>query len=215
MKLTKYKHACFTIEIDNQVLVVDPGVFTSDFELTNNIVAIVATHEHPDHFSSDLITKIYTKNPGSILVSLAEVVEKMLDGHKSQTAKAGDKVSVGPFKLEFFGGEHAHIYPGMSAGTNLGVLINDLLYYPGDSLTTPNKPVDTLALPVSAPWLKTSEAIDFLTAIKPHFAFPTHDAFLSNDGQASADGWMQMFAEHIGTEYKRINGQTIDLVKVG
>ncbi len=63
---------------------------------------------------------------------------------------------------------------------NVGVLIdNGEVYYPGDSFAEPGMPVKTLALPIAAPWMKTSEAMDFLTHVKPERAFPTHDAILS------------------------------------
>jgi L-ascorbate metabolism protein UlaG (beta-lactamase superfamily) len=56
MKLTKYEHACFTVEKDDQVLVVDPGSFSSDFIAPAGVVAIVVTHEHGDNFDPEQIT---------------------------------------------------------------------------------------------------------------------------------------------------------------
>lgn len=204
MLLTKYQHACFTVEENGQVLVVDPGNFTTNFKVTNNIVGIVITHEHADHFDPDILAAIYDKNPDSLLISLSTIVEKMPD-HKSQVVTVGDKVSVGPFNLEFFGGMHAQIHPAIPLIDNLGVLINEKLYYPGDSFALPARPVDVLALPVSAPWLKISETIDFLTAVKPRFAFPTHDAIYSDFGNGIADRLIPNFAQKIGTEYQRLS----------
>ncbi|MDB5167103.1 MAG: hypothetical protein JWN26_248 [Candidatus Saccharibacteria bacterium] len=210
MKITKYEHACFTVEEDGQILVVDPGNFTTDFQVTNNIVAIVITHEHADHFDSDLLASIYDKNPDSVLISLKSVTQEMPD-HKSQAVTAGDVVTVGPFDLEFFGGTHAEIHPDIPLIDNLGVLINQKLYYPGDSFALPNKPIDVLALPVSAPWLKISETIEFLIAVKPRLVFPTHDAILSPSGKGIADRLVPIFAEKLGTSYTRLDRrQTIE-----
>jgi L-ascorbate metabolism protein UlaG (beta-lactamase superfamily) len=210
MRLTKYEHACFSVEIDDTVLVVDPGNFTSDFVVTNNIIAIVITHEHADHFDPDLLAAIYNKNPESVIISLPSIIEKMPD-HKSQAAISGQTLNVGPFNLEFFGGEHATIHPDIPVVGNIGVMINDSLYYPGDSFSVPTKPVKILALPVSAPWMKISDMIDFLRAIKPVLAFPTHDAILSDSGMLLADSLAIRFAELVGTDYKRIDGTTIDV----
>jgi L-ascorbate metabolism protein UlaG (beta-lactamase superfamily) len=178
--------------------------------VTNNIVAIVITHEHADHFDSDLLASIYDKNPDSVLISLKSVTQEMPD-HKSQAVTAGDVVTVGPFDLEFFGGTHAEIHPDIPLIDNLGVLINQKLYYPGDSFALPNKPIDVLALPVSAPWLKISETIEFLIAVKPRLVFPTHDAILSPSGKGIADRLVPIFAEKLGTSYTRLDRrQTIE-----
>jgi len=210
MLLTKYEHACFTVEENGQILVVDPGNFTTDFKVTDNIVGIVITHEHADHFDPNILAAIYDKNPDSVLLSLVSVVEKMPD-HKSQAVSASDKVTIGPFNLEFFGGTHAQIHPGIPLIDNVGVLINEKLYHPGDSFALPDKPVDVLALPVSAPWLKISEAIDFLTAVKPRLTFPTHDAILSKFGKEIADRLVPSFAQALRTEYRRLDDSAIEI----
>lgn len=210
MKLKKYEHACFTIEKDGQVLVVDPGVFTKDFVITDNIIGIVVTHEHPDHFDPDMLAAIYAKNPDSLLISTAEVVEKMVD-HTAQIANSGESLSVGAFTLKFFGSKHATIHTTLPVVDNFGVFIDDVVYFPGDSFTLPNLPVPALALPVGAPWLKISEVMDFYSSVRPRFAFPTHDALFSTIGKSLADGRMQSVAESMGLEYRRIDGQTIEL----
>lgn len=210
MRLKKYEHACFTVEDAGQVLVVDPGNLTNDFVVSDNIVAVVITHEHGDHFSPDLLAVIYDKNPNSILISLPEIIDKMPD-HKSKAVKAGDKVDVGPFTLEFFGGKHALIHDSLAIIDNIGVLVNESVYYPGDSFALTNRPIDVLALPSSAPWLKISESIDFLVATKPMLAFPTHDAILSDAGKQIVDRVLSKAAENHTIAYNRIDGTEINI----
>lgn len=210
MKLTKYGHACFTLEKDGQTLVVDPGSFTQDFSPSDTIVGVVITHEHGDHFDPNMLASIYDKNPNSLLISTSEVIEKMPD-HHPHLAQPGQKLSVGPFTLEFFGAKHAIIHDTLPIVDNFGVLINDDVYFPGDSFTLLNRPVDVLALPVSAPWLKISEAMDFFITVKPLLAFPTHDAILSDIGKKLVDDRMTGVASDLGTEYRRIDGQTIEV----
>jgi L-ascorbate metabolism protein UlaG (beta-lactamase superfamily) len=203
MKLTKYEHACFTVEKDDKILVVDPGGFTSDFISPENVIAVVITHAHGDHFDHDQLSAIIDKNPDAIIIADPDITSK-IEVFQTQSVNAGDSVSVGPFDLEFFGGEHAVIIPSIPIVPNLGVLINELIYYPGDSFAVPGKPVDVLALPIGAPWLKISEVIDFLQKIKPRLAFPTHDAVLSDIGKSLPDMLIPGVTEKVGIEYKRL-----------
>lgn len=64
----------------------------------------------------------------------------------------GDTVEAEPFTLRFFGGTHAVIHASIPVVDNLGVLIDDELYYAGDSFTVPEGvDVDVLAVPAGAP----------------------------------------------------------------
>ncbi len=43
----------------------------------------------------------------------------------------------------------------------------------------PARDIDLLLLPTAAPWLKLSEAVDYLRAIAPPLAVPIHQAYLA------------------------------------
>jgi len=204
MKLTKYKHSCFTVEKDDQILVVDPGEFSQDFIAPEHVVAIVITHKHGDHFDRDQLASIIDKNPDALIIGSEEVTAE-IEVFQTKTVHTGDTVVVGPFSLLFTGGNHAVIHSSMPVVENVGVIINELLYYPGDSLVLPGKAIDTLALPVAAPWMKIGEGIDFLVTVKPRLAFPTHDAILSQEGQEVCDAIAGRFASANGIEYKRLD----------
>lgn len=209
MKLTKYDHACFTVEKDNQTLVVDPGNFSTDYLPSNTVIAVIITHEHPDHYDPEQLAAIVDKNPEAVIIG-HESITSRIEVFKTQAVNTGDKLAIGPFDLEFFGGTHAVIHRTVPVVANLGVMINDLLYYPGDSFTLPGRPVDTLAIPAGAPWLKIGDAMDFLELIRPRLAFPTHDAVLSELGKESADRWLQMAAERHDITYQRL-GSPVEL----
>jgi L-ascorbate metabolism protein UlaG (beta-lactamase superfamily) len=204
MQLTKYEHACFTVEKDGQLLVVDPGGFTTDFIAPGGVVAVVVTHDHGDHFDHEQLAAIINENPNTIIVG-PDTVTSQIEAFSTKTVAAGDMLEVGPFRLAFFGGSHATIHPTLPTTANVGVMINDLLYYPGDSFALPGKPVDTLALPVGAPWLKISEVMDFLSQVHPRLAFPTHDAVLSQIGKELADGRLGTTASENGGTYQRLS----------
>ncbi|MDT5194428.1 MAG: hypothetical protein QOH20_1182, partial [Mycobacterium sp.] len=50
--------------------------------------------------------------------------------------------------------------------------------HPGDALFDPGEPVDVLAMPAAAPWMKISEAVDYLRAVAPARAVPIHQAII-------------------------------------
>lgn len=203
MNIVKYEHACFTVEKDGQQLVVDPGSFATDFIAPSGVVAVIITHEHPDHFDPEHIAAIFDKNPDAVVFA-PDSVTAHIEAFASHPIKTGDVIQAGPFTLEFHGGRHAIIHESIPPIANLGVLINELIYYPGDAFTLTHKPIDTLALPIAAPWMKMAEAIDFLTTLKPRFAFPTHDKILSDEGKAIADRLLSSAAARQGITYQRI-----------
>jgi L-ascorbate metabolism protein UlaG (beta-lactamase superfamily) len=211
MKITKYEHACFTVEIDGKMLIVDPGDFTNMPSLPENVVAIVVTHEHPDHFDPHMLANLFEKNSDSIIVSLESITTKMPD-YASQIVQPGDRITIAPFDLEFFGGKHAEIHSSIPLVDNIGVMVNDMLYYSGDSFALPNTPVSLLALPASGPWFKTSDAVDFMLKVQPKKVFATHNVHNSEPGQALFDRIVGGFAERAGISYTPLEvGESIEL----
>ena len=96
---------------------------------------------------------------------------------------------------------------------NVGVLINEMLYYPGDSYTVPDGvAVDTLAAPVGAPWLKIGEAMDFVLAVAPKRAFATHEMTLSAAGKALGSDRLKWATEQAdGVWFALTPGESLDL----
>lgn len=211
MKITKYEHACLAVEENDKTLIIDPGIFSSSLPDLYNVVVVVITHMHQDHFDPDTIKKIAQNNSGLKLFTVNEVAQKIPELNPTVVDK-GDEHEAGPFKLEFFGGMHAEIHRSFPRAQNLGVLVNDKLYYPGDSFSLIKKDVEILALPASAPWLKIGQAMDFVAEIKPKKAFPTHNALLSEEGAAIHDRILGETSQKAGVEYQPLfPGQTISV----
>ena len=206
MKLTKFMHACFVVEQADQTIVVDPGEFTADFTMPDDVSSVVVTHKHSDHISTELFSDIVRRYAEVKVFTPADN-----DQITSATAmKSGDSVQVGTVSLEFYGGEHAIIDESIPQIGNLGIMIDELVYYPGDAFVAPDKPVDTLLLPIAAPWMKISQAMDFVRTLRPRLVIPTHDAILSEAGQAVGDRLLGGLCAELDIEYRRLSsGESI------
>ncbi len=183
MRVTKYEHACLRLTESGSILLIDPGSFTTPPDDLEHVVGVVITHEHPDHWTPEHLDRILREAPGTPIFA-PESVAALATGHEITVVAPGDAATAGPFSLRFFGGQHALIHSSIPRVTNVGVLVNDTLYYPGDSFAVPEGvTVDTLAAPLGGPWLKVGEAMDFVLAVKPRRAFGVHDMTLSVAGK--------------------------------
>lgn len=205
MKLTKYEHACFTVEKDGKLLVVDPGHYTTDLPALENVAAVVITHHHGDHLDPNALEALFASSADMQVYGTEQVDQELAGKQFAHTAvHAGDTVTAGPFSLEFFGSDHAVIHSSRPTDQNVGVMINNTVFYPGDSFTEPRKPVAVMALPTAAPWLKIGETIDYVSMVKPDIAFPTHDAVASDIGKNLVDTLVPGFVESYGGKYIRL-----------
>lgn len=208
MKITKYEHACFIVEEQGKRLVVDPGVFTHLPDDTSTI-GLVVTHVHDDHITPENESKLREANSDLAFISTQEVAEKFIKATAADTTKT---CTVGPFNLNFFGKTHQPVHPDYPAAQNVGVLINDTIYYPGDSFTMPHKPVKVALVPAAAPWMKTAEAMNFIAELKPEIVIPTHYGVLSNEGSSYTDNWLKQACEKAGAQYKRLQtGESLEV----
>lgn len=210
MKVTKYEHATLVIESADKKLVIDPGVFLTPPDFADT-VAVVITHEHADHWTEQNLKLILEKSPGAKLYGPPGVVAAA-SGFEVIAVRAGDIIGADPFTLEFFGEKHAVIHESVPVPDNVGVLVNDELYYGGDSYTVPGRPVGTLAAPIGAPWLKIGDSIDYVLEVKPTRAFYIHDMTLSAAGKGMASERLKWATEQSGGEYRALEvGDSIDL----
>jgi L-ascorbate metabolism protein UlaG (beta-lactamase superfamily) len=201
MKLTKMEHSALVVELGGQKLFVDPGSFTTALTETAGTVVVVITHEHADHWTPEQLDRVLEMNPAVTIYGPAGVAAAAAE-YDITVVKAGDTVEAGPFTLRFFGGNHAVIHPSIPVVDNIAVLINDDLYYAGDSFFVPEGvQVGTLAVPAGAPWLKISEVIDYVHAVKPKRSFPIHEMLLSRAGKDLANGRIRAATEQGGGEF--------------
>lgn len=201
MRVTKHEHAALVLEEAGSRLIIDPGSFTSPLDELTGLAAVVLTHEHPDHWTPDHLDRIL-KATGGVPIYAPEGVAKAAAGYDITVVHPGDTVTLEAFTLRFFGGEHAVIHSSIPVVDNVGVLVNDAFYYPGDSYAVP-KGVDVqlLAAPLGAPWLKIGDAMDFVLAVGPRRAFGTHDMTVSVIGRDMHRARLTWATEQKGGEF--------------
>lgn len=194
MKITKYEHACLDIVEGNERLIIDPGVFSVSLKDYSNISALVITHMHSDHFDQEKVQAIIANNPDVQIYTTQEVANQ-LNSAKVTIPEINKPYVTGSFALEFFGEKHAEIDPKTPVAQNIAVLVNNRLFYPGDSFTQCPKPFHTLAVPASAPWLRVGQTLPLFENSQCDQVFPTHDILLSEPGYAITNTWLEKFAE--------------------
>ena len=183
MKLTKYSHACVRLEGPGGVLVIDPGIWAEPDALIG-ADAILVTHEHSDHVDVERLA--------GLRIPVHAPAGAKIPGLSFSGLAAGDEVDLAGFRVTAVGGRHALIYEGQPDCANLGYVIDDALYHPGDSVVRPGRPIETLLVPAQGSWLKTSEALDFMRAVGPRRAFAIHDGALNERGLQSVNLWFGM-----------------------
>jgi len=76
----------------------------------------------------------------------------------------------------------------------------------------PTGEVPVLAVPASAPWLKIGEVMDYLDAVRPRHAFPTHERVNSDAGNAMANARITHVIESHGGRVTVLQpGETLEL----
>ncbi|MET8146979.1 MBL fold metallo-hydrolase [Actinoplanes sp. NPDC049668] len=209
MRVTKFTHSCLRVEDGDAVLVVDPGAF-SERSALDGADAVLITHEHFDHLDTDALAAALDKHPGLRVYAHPQVLPK-LEAFAVTAVEAGTEFTAAGFTVRAYGGQHAVIHADIPRIANLGYLISDgagSVYTPGDSFTVPDEHVDTLFVPLNAPWMKLSEAIDFVRAVRPDRAFALHDHLLTGTGAQVSDGHLERLG---GTRYAHVApGTTLD-----
>jgi len=213
MHLTKFEHSTMVLTADDgSELYIDPGSFARPVPASSRAVAIVISHEHADHWTPEQLDRILAAAPGTPIYAPQGVADAA-SGYDVTVVQAGDTVQAGPFTLRFFGGRHAVIHRSIPVVDNLGVLVDDTLFYPGDSFTVPEGiDVDVLAVPASAPWLKAAEFMDYVLEVAPRRSFPVHECVNSDLGNQMAFARIKQTTEEGGGTFLPVTaGDEVDL----
>ncbi|MFC4060775.1 MBL fold metallo-hydrolase [Planomonospora corallina] len=212
MKLTKFGHACVRLEKNGSALVIDPGSFSEESAL-EGARAVLITHEHFDHVEPDRLRRAAEADP-SLEIWTCEAVAATLAGvpAKIQTVRDGDTFETAGFRVGAVGEWHAPNHPDQPVVQNVGFMVDEEVFYPGDAFTPPGTEVPTLLVPANAPWMKLPEMVAYLREVRPARAFSTHDGLLNEIGLGLVDRWLQIESDAQRAEMRRLApGESVDL----
>src|SRR5690606_28858364 len=160
---------------DGRTLVVDPGVFTEDTALSG-ADAVLITHEHFDHLDPDKLGAALAADADLHVWTNPQLAEKLAADHPGRVTgvASGSTFEAAGFTVQAHGTDHAVIRDALPIIANVGFLIEGV-FHPGDAFTVPDQQVDTLLLPLNAPWAKLNETVTQLAKVSPRRVHPVHD----------------------------------------
>lgn len=202
MELTHFGHSCLLADFGVARLLFDPGTFSHGFEGITGLTAILITHQHPDHADPQRLPELVENNPQAALYADPQTAAHL--GGNWQAVQAGDRIALGELMIRGVGGRHAVIHPEIPVIDNTSYLIGDTghparLMHPGDALCVPGEDVEVLATPAAAPWMKISEAVDYLRAVAPRHAVPIHQGIIAEEARGIYYGRL---AEMTDTDFR-------------
>ena len=218
MKLTKYTHACVRLEKEGRVLVLDPGTFSETKEALNGAQAVLITHEHGDHIDVPAMVNALREMdglavfaPGGVAGHLREEAPEA--AARIHTVEPGTSFEAAGFSVRSFGGQHALIHPQVPVVANIGYLVDENVYHPGDSFIIPDGiSVRTLLVPIHAPWNKASEVVDFVIGVRAPRAFQIHDGLLNEMGLKMVESHVTRLGAKYGAVFTHLTtGDTVEV----
>jgi L-ascorbate metabolism protein UlaG (beta-lactamase superfamily) len=209
MRFTKLGHSCVRLEKDGSVLVIDPGVWSGAATALAGASVIMITHEHADHLDADAVRAALRASPEVRLWANPSVTPQFAEfGDRVRETRSGEVLSAAGFEVHVHGHDHARIHNDVPPVTNSGFLVDGELFHPGDSFTVPDEPVRTLLVPISAPWLKAAEMIDYFRRVAPARGYAIHDGILNDNGLGVMTRMLSLAAAPSGAPVARLEPGT-------
>lgn len=214
MQCFRLSHAGLVIELgdgaDRASLFIDPGDFSDEHELGTAlsaaapVAAIVITHEHADHWTPQNIAAIRAAAPQAPIYTTEVAAAALRDAgiDDAIAVRENDRKVAGPFVLDFYGRRHEVLHSSIPVIDNIGVQVNGVLAWGGDSLARPPFPADVLGVPIGSPWSNIAQVMDFALITAPRRAYLTHDGMLSARG-------LGLFTQRVRGCLERSGGELI------
>ena len=209
MKITKYPQSNFLVEAGESRILIDPGILTfkkfkpQDF---GSLDAIFVSHQHPDHLEINALKYWYEQDIKIYANSdVASILSK--ESIKIRELIAGKEVNIGSFKIDPIDLPHfknlwcnkcndkitpdtinkdkkCKLHPKeepkkIDGPPNIGFLINELFFHPGDGMKVDDLSVKSAGIPIGGPTVDYEMAWDFVDSIKAQVIIPMHYSFAS------------------------------------
>jgi L-ascorbate metabolism protein UlaG (beta-lactamase superfamily) len=205
MRVTKFGHACVRISSGDVDVVIDPGGFTGR-EAVQGASAVLVTHEHMDHLDADNLRA--TEAPVYTIAAVAEQIAANAPdvSERVTVVRPGESFDPG-LPVTAVGEWHAVIHEELPRFSNSGYLVEAegrALYHPGDSYTLPGRDVDVLFLPISGPWNKLSEVVDFARTVQAPRNVAVHELVASEIGLGLLDARLEAMLGSRQLGYQRV-----------
>jgi len=190
MRLTRYGHATLLVETETTRVLIDPGTYSTEWQVLRDLDAVLVTHEHHDHFDRENLITLMTANPGAEVVAPSAVSDSLLSAAvATRVIEPETALDIDGIHVETVGGQHALVHRRIPLVANIGFVLSTTsgprLFHPGDAHDALPPAIDVLALPLTALWSTVRAAADFLERVGPEIAFPIHDAGASTTGHAT------------------------------
>jgi len=208
IELSLWGHACVRLEsASGKRLVIDPGSY-SDRAVLEDADAVLVTHEHGDHMVPGELRDAVENSSHLDVWGPAPVIDQIavdaLVAGRVHRVRSGDSFVAAGFDVLALGESHTRAHPDLTPVANLAYLVDGVVLHPGDSFTVPppGTRLEVLLAPLSGPWLKVGEVVDYVRAVRPRVVVPIHDAMNSQAGNDLAD---RLVASLGGTiDYRRL-----------
>lgn len=206
MKVTRYFQSCLLIEDKGVRILVDPsGAEAKNVLNFGQLDAVFYTHEHGDHFSSEL-AKSLAANGAALYAN--ESTAKQIEGAKTVVAD-GQEFSIKSMTIKAIELPHCLMTDGSAGPQNTGYSINNRLFHPGDGKYLEGLSIDNLALPITGPDVSLKDAFDFAKQLSAKTAIPIHYDYIGTKPEVAA-----AFAASNGMPFKihpLKNGESLEL----
>ncbi len=211
ISVTSLGHSTVRLSAADGAVVVDPGVLAPDVAF-DDVTAYLITHDHEDHVDIGRVASALTRNPSSRVLAPAGVVDKLAEAG-AETGRLEVATADAPFEsagvtVRSIVGEHAAIHSSLPDSPNVAYLIDGRILHPGDAFPAlpDSTHLDVLFLPVSGPWMRYADAVDYVTATRPGLVVPIHDGDLNEIGRTLTDQLAGLLPE--GVRYQRLDSGT-------
>ena len=181
MRLTKYPQSCLLVEVGDQRLLIDPGVFLSarfDLDELGRLDAVLVTHRLADHLDPDLLTPL--REQGIPLYGNADVLA-LTGPEGTHEVRSGRPFTVGDVEVVPHDLDHVVLVDGSPGPPNTGFLIDDTLLHPGDGIELTGVTAPVLATPVAGPSISFHRAYRFVQQLGAQTVVPIHYAMFVVD----------------------------------